>query len=241
MHDLLTRGIDEHGTLRSEETHAFKDSPLGRIPAEWGVKTLQHCVRPDAPICYGILMPGMGYDGGIPVIKVKDIISGRVSQKALLLTDPRIDRQYQRSRLHSNDLLITIRGTTGRIALVPPELNNANITQDTARARITSDYSVRFFYFLLQSPVVQEQISLHTIGQAVKGINIADVKKLQVLTPPSREQNRIATQLETMDLILHATEQELVKLRALKTALMQDLLTGTRRVTALLEPEEASV
>lgn len=31
------------------------------------------------------------------------------------------------------------------------------------------------------------------------------------------------------------------KLRALKTALMQDLLTGTRRVTALLEPEEASV
>ena len=33
--DLLTRGIDEHGNIRSEKTHKFKDSPLGRIPVEW--------------------------------------------------------------------------------------------------------------------------------------------------------------------------------------------------------------
>jgi type I restriction enzyme, S subunit len=33
MQDLLTRGIDEHGNIRSEATHDFKDSPLGKIPA----------------------------------------------------------------------------------------------------------------------------------------------------------------------------------------------------------------
>ena len=32
MQALLNRGIDEHGNLRSEDTHQFKDSPLGRIP-----------------------------------------------------------------------------------------------------------------------------------------------------------------------------------------------------------------
>ena len=31
MHDLLTRGIDDQGKIRSEETHRFKDSPLGSI------------------------------------------------------------------------------------------------------------------------------------------------------------------------------------------------------------------
>ena len=41
MQDLLTRGIDEHGNLRSEQTHKFKDSPLGRIPVEWEVKHLR--------------------------------------------------------------------------------------------------------------------------------------------------------------------------------------------------------
>lgn len=41
MQDLLTRGIDEDGNLRSEETHEFKDSPLGRIPVEWEVEKLE--------------------------------------------------------------------------------------------------------------------------------------------------------------------------------------------------------
>ncbi|NLH46842.1 MAG: restriction endonuclease subunit S, partial [Acholeplasmataceae bacterium] len=40
LHDLLTRGIDEHGNLRSEKTHKFKDSKLGRIPVEWECKRL---------------------------------------------------------------------------------------------------------------------------------------------------------------------------------------------------------
>jgi type I restriction enzyme S subunit len=37
MQDLLTKGIDENGNIRSEKTHKFKDSPLGRIPEEWEV------------------------------------------------------------------------------------------------------------------------------------------------------------------------------------------------------------
>ena len=45
MQDLLTRGIDENGNLRSEETHEFKDSPLGRIPVEWDVKRLGIALR----------------------------------------------------------------------------------------------------------------------------------------------------------------------------------------------------
>ncbi|NQS90253.1 restriction endonuclease subunit S, partial [Patescibacteria group bacterium] len=35
MQDLLTKGIDENGQMRSEKTHRFRDSPLGRIPQEW--------------------------------------------------------------------------------------------------------------------------------------------------------------------------------------------------------------
>ena len=45
MQDLLTRGIDEHGNLRSEQTHKFKDSPLGRIPVEWEVEILSRWHR----------------------------------------------------------------------------------------------------------------------------------------------------------------------------------------------------
>ncbi|NUM36787.1 MAG: restriction endonuclease subunit S [Candidatus Brocadiae bacterium] len=37
MQDLFRYGIDENGQIRSEKTHKFKDSPLGRIPEEWEV------------------------------------------------------------------------------------------------------------------------------------------------------------------------------------------------------------
>jgi type I restriction enzyme S subunit len=237
MQDLLTRGIDEHGNIRSEQTHKFKDSPLGRIPVEWDLTSLNACVRNDSPICYGILMPGPGHDNGVPVIKVRDIVGGEILRDNLLLTDPKIDKQYQRSRLREADLLITIRGTTGRIAVVPTELGGANITQDTARVRLNDDHSHRYFYFLLQSKAVQDQVSLHTIGQAVKGINIRDVKSIFLALPKNSEQQAIAERLEKIQETLNSTQGQLNKIRALRTGLMQDLLTGKKRVSALLEQE----
>ena len=50
MQDLLTRGIDEHGNLRSEQTHEFKDSPLGRIPSGVG-----------GPVPFGVKADPAGY------------------------------------------------------------------------------------------------------------------------------------------------------------------------------------
>ncbi len=235
MQDLLTRGIDENGNLRSEETHQFKDSPLGRIPVEWELKTLNDCVPINSPICYGILMPGQGYDNGVPVIKVKDIFGGQISQDDILLTDPKIDEQYRRSRLKTDDVLLTIRGTTGRVAMVPLDLEGANITQDTARIRIREDLSNYFFYFLLQFFYIQEQIKLHTLGQAVKGINIGEVKKIFFGLPNKSEQIKIVNHLRTIQKSLISLEAELLKLCRLKTALMQDLLTGKKRVTPLLK------
>ena len=239
MQDLLTRGIDEHGNLRSEKIHEFKDSPLGRIPVEWELRSLGQCVRADAPICYGILMPGQGVDNGVPVIKVKDIVGGRIVQDNLLLTDRRIDRQYRRSRLRSGDLVITIRGTTGRLAVVPPELDGANITQDTARVRLSDNHSARFCFYCLQSESAQVQIALHTIGQAVKGINIGDVKRLLLAMPSLHEQERLANRFEGLEKTTYATSCALAKLTSTKAGLMKDLLTGDRRVAALLgSPEQ---
>ena len=239
MQDLLTRGINEHGNLRSKQTHEFNDSPLGRIPVEWEVRSLGQCVRADAPICYGILMPGQGVDNGVPVIKVKDIVGGRIVEDNLLLTDRRIDRQYRRSRLRSGDLVITIRGTTGRLAMVPPELDGANITQDTARVRLSDDHSARFCFYCLQSESAQGQIALHTIGQAVKGINIGDVKRLLLGMPSLHEQERLANRFEGIEKTTYATSRALAKLKSTKAGLMKDLLTGDRRVAALLgSPKE---
>lgn len=168
---------------------------------------------------------------GIPVIKVRDISGGMIAEDQLLLTHPTIDAAYSRSRLLAGDLLITIRGTTGRVAIVPSSLSGSNITQDTARIRTKANVNVSFLYFILQCPVIQNQIALHTVGQAVKGINIRDVKRIEFPLPPTlAEQEAIAGALSDADAWIESLEQLIAKKRQIKQGAMQELLTGKRRL-----------
>ncbi len=240
MHDLLTRGLDAQGRLRDPDTHRFKPSPLGPIPEEWEVRALANVVPRNRPIVYGILMPGDYVEGGVPVIKVKDIQGGFIQREELLRTDPKIDAAFARSRLKSGDLLFTIRGSVGRMAVVPADLEGANITQDTARITV-SEGNTTFIRHCLEMPPQRSFIDLHTIGQAVKGINLGEVRKIPIQFPQPDEQNEIARRLDAKDRDMKATADQLAKLRRLKTGLMQDLLTGRVPVTPLLaEPEPAN-
>ncbi len=234
LHDLLTRGIDENGELRDPERHPeqFEDSPLGRIPKAWEPRELQALVDPGRPIVYGILMPGTGYPGGVPVVKVKDIRHGRIKTDGLLLTSPAIDAEYRRSRLNEGDLLFTIRGTVGRMAFVPGVLQDANITQDTARVAIVGT-SPQFVAHYLTMPIPQAYIETHTIGVAVKGINLGELRKVLVPVPEREEADEIAARLRAIDVRIDCERDEVAKLGLAKSGLMEDLLTGRVRVTDL--------
>ncbi len=82
MQDLLTRGIDEHGNIRSEATHQFKNSPLGRIPVGWGVSSLKSKGHPSrAHIKTGpfgsALKSEHWVEHGIPVITIGALGEGQ--------------------------------------------------------------------------------------------------------------------------------------------------------------------
>ena len=240
LHDLLTRGIDDNGELRDPARHPaqFKDSQLGRVPNSWDVKPLDNLVDNARPIAYGILMPGTGHRGGVPVIKVKDIVGGRIKLDGLLLTSPALDYEYRRSRVRAGDLLFTIRGTVGRMAVVPSQLENANITQDTARIAIKGA-SVSFVRHYLGMPGPHRFIAMHTLGVAVQGINLRDVRRVPIATPPRAEADEIANRIDWFDARNTAENDQTAKLRLLKQGLTEDLLAGRVRVTNLLDEAAA--
>jgi type I restriction enzyme S subunit len=241
MHDLFTRGVDEHGHLRppyEEAPELYKQSELGWIPREWETRSLNELVSPGRPIAYGILMPGYGHPGGVPVIKVKDIKNGVVDENDLLLTSPEIDFAYRRSRVKSGDLLFTIRGTVGRTALVPPSLAGANITQDTARIAIVGS-DVRFLRGYLNMPYPRRFIECHTLGVAVQGINLRDVRRIRIAFPQAKEQERLGNILDTLEYVICQEQEQLAKLAKKQIGLMQDLLTG-RVGVKVGEAEEVS-
>jgi type I restriction enzyme S subunit len=135
---------------------------------------------------------------GIPYVRVADFPNERLNITAIRRTSPSIDQEFKRSRLRSGDLLLSIRGTVGRVVLIPPEIEGANITQDSARLTIQSAVNPDFVLWYLRSELAQARMSRAVKGVAVRGINIGDVRALQTPLPHRHEQDEIVRRVEAL-------------------------------------------
>ena len=237
MQDLLTRGIDEHGNLRSEQTHQFKDSPVGRIPVEWESGLFESCISGSPK--NGIYKPQSAYsEQGTPIIRIDafghgDRINAQ-SQKRVLLSKSEID-QY---RLREGEILINRVNSIqylGKTALVEHlseatvfESNMMRLTID--QRRMLPDFALllltgpaAFIHFLRNAKLAVAQAS----------INQHDVMTFPVQRPHLEEQRAICERIASNGGSIKNTVSGLEKLLRVKTALMQDLLTGIRRVTKI--------
>lgn len=241
IQDLFTRGVNENGELRpprEEAPHLYHETELGWLPKGWSPTPLFQLIDPSRPISYGILMPGPHVPDGIPVVKVKDIRGGKILELGLRRTSRLIDAEYARSRLRPGDILFTIRGTVGRLATVPETLAGANITQDTARLAVTG-CDPSFARYFLESASATRYVTANTLGNAVQGINLGELRKLLIPNFDPSEQRELVNCILRHDALDDELNSELSSLKLLKNGLMQDLLTGTVSVEPLLEKEPA--
>jgi type I restriction enzyme S subunit len=169
---------------------------LPPFPAGWAVASLEQLTSPARPICYGILMPKENVATGVLFVKVKDMKGDTIDLEGLHRTTPEIAAKYARASLRTGDLLLSIRGTYGRVAEVPKELDDGNITQDTARLDVTGLVNHRYVATCLRNPDCQNHFKRVARGVAVKGVNIGDVRPTPVPLPPLAEQTRIVAEVE---------------------------------------------
>jgi type I restriction enzyme S subunit len=210
----------------TEEAH---DLSIDQIPEGWDISTLQDCCVPGRPITYGILKPGPELDEGVPYIRVADFPGNRLHLNSIKKTTPEIDLQYKRARLVSGDLLLSIRGSVGRLIVIPPSLEGANITQDTARLSITHRLNGRYVYYALLSPDAQRRMAKAIRGVAVRGINIGDVRALQLPLPSLPEQTEIVRQLDALFLLANQIEARWDAMRTNAQRLVPQLLSKAFR------------
>ncbi len=189
----------------------------------WNTARLEELVSEDRPITYGIVKPGPDTEHGIPYIRVVDMDGGGVRVDALRRTSPEIAKQYRRSEVQPGDLLLSIRGHVGRLAVVPEELAGANITQDTARLVLRRGCHPRYVFWYLHSLEAQRWMERQMKGVAVRGINLADVKEIPVPVPPLPEQRRIAAILDKADAIRRKRQEAIQLTEHLLPAAFQEL------------------
>jgi type I restriction enzyme S subunit len=238
MQELLTRGLDENGQIRSEQTHIFKNSPIGRIPIEWEVQEL-------GTKAFVTKLAGFEFTKHFDYATGGDIIALRalnIKNEALDLHDvQRIPKatsdKLPRSKIFANDILITYIGAYIGDVLRIEEDNKFHLAPNIAKIVAGKTLNPRFLEIVLRSESIRRQIIGLTVTTATPSLTMTQIRKLFVVTPREHaEQIEIAKRIEQISLAVKRSQIEARKLYSLKTGLMQDLLTGNKRVTPLLEP-----
>ena len=229
MQDLLTKGIDEKGNIRSEETHEFKDSPLGRIPKEWQCNKLSNL----STISRGKFTPRprnnpIYYNGNYPFIQTGDIsnckelylnnFSQTLNEKGILVS----------KKFPSGAIVMTIAANIGDTAILGREM----YLTDSVVGIIPE---IDEIYFELFFRSIKKQLENLATQSAQKNINIQKLNEVLIKYPKSEiEQEMISKKYISIINSIKSFETQLSKLKTIKAGLMQDLLSGKKRVTHLI-------
>jgi type I restriction enzyme S subunit len=231
MQQLLLRGIDENGEVRDRHRHQenFEDTVIGLKPVSWSVKQLGEIVPAHRKITYGIVQPGPLVPDGVLLIRGQDYIGGWAQLDNFFRVAPVLHQSYRRSTTFAGDLIVCIVGaTTGSVAQVPDWIEEANITQTTARVSCNLKIvDPRFIFHVLQSEIGQRQVRKYVKGSAQPGLNLADVEVFKVPVPSLDEQVQIAKVLDDSLENIGAWVNELDKLQKLKIAVAHHVLSGS--------------
>jgi len=235
MQDLLNKGIDENGKIRSEETHEFKDSSLGRIPVEWEVMELGKCSK----IYYGISLPlDRNLKTGIDIISLPNVnIEGH-----FVLDDlPKIDMKNVPNDkfLKYGDLLFNWRNGSiehlGKTAFFDLKGKFTHVgfllKIKTKRTKLLDRFAFHYLTFIRK----QGFFRIAKI-QVNNTFNKFELSQLKIKVPKeTTEQKAIDTIIDKKLDLIASENNRLKKLIKIKTGLMQDLLTGKVRVSKLLK------
>jgi len=146
-------------------------------------KLLGDLVDPERGITYGVVQRGDEYAGGVPVIRIGDFVENVWAPKDVVCTDPAISSKYSRTVLQGGEIVVSIRGTIGKAAIVPSSAAGWNVAREVAVVPILPGVSRYYIHAFLQSDTAQSFFLRETRGVAQRGINLEDLRNLTVPMP----------------------------------------------------------
>ena len=241
MVDLMV-SEQQSGTAGKGVPAGFKLTEVGVIPEDWTIEALSAITEPSRPISYGIVQTGPAVINGIPCIRVVDISNGKIQTGNLITTSGKISESYRRTILQEGDIVIPLRGKVGEIAIVDRNIRGANLTRGVALIALKDEYYPQYVKQYLSSRESADRLLASMNGSALQEITIATLRRFPLAVPRSiKEQIAIACVLSDTDKLINTLEQFITKKQALKTATMQQLLTGKTRLPQFALREDGMV
>ncbi|MGB9628025.1 MAG: restriction endonuclease subunit S [Thermodesulfobacteriota bacterium] len=224
MQTLLTKGIQK-GRFKIQD---FKDTEIGRIPKEWEVTQLKDAVEinkesidptkefPNKRFLY-IDIDSVENEAGV-IKKAKEILGKDSPSRA-------------RRVIHYNDVIMsTVRPYLKAFAIIPKEFHNQICSTGFAVLSCKQKIIPLYLLYSLFSNKVINQCNKMMVGGQYPALNSSQLEKIKLSLPPLDEQQKIAEIFCMVDKRLELLRKRKERLERVKKGLMEDLLTGKKRV-----------
>jgi type I restriction enzyme S subunit len=210
---------------------AMQDSELGEIPEGWSVLSLEDLCT---TITKGTTpkkseIAGASDPASVPFIKVKDIANtGEIVQEGLETIPDSINRKtLKRSILETGDLLFSIAGTIGRIAIVDAKLADSNTNQAVGIIRFKEpEKHLSLVWQLLLSTRTQNEIQSKVVQGVQANASLKNLRDIQVLLPCNHILKTANSQLDALLQVIANNRTQTRNLTEVKDALLPKLLSG---------------
>jgi type I restriction enzyme, S subunit len=179
-------------------TSQIDDGLLVDLPDGWAYARLSTLVD-DRGISYGVVQPGSDDTEGIPIVRVNNLKDHRIATYDAMRVSRVIEAKYQRTRLRGGEVLISLVGSLGEIAVVPSELAGWNVARAIGVIPVRSDVGADWVSICLRSATVQHYIRTWATTTVQATLNLKDVANLPIPIPPRHEREVIAHILGTLD------------------------------------------
>lgn len=230
---LLTRGIDAEGRIRSEETHDFRDTPLGRLPAEWDVDRLENVTD----VCLSSVDKKIK-TGETPVrlCNYLDVLNNdRITARMEFMEATATESEIEKFSLRVNDVIITKDSETREEIAIPTVVVDKieGLLCGYHLAILRPDGKILdggFLSLAMSSLRINSQFVRRANGVTRYGLTLDTIRQAFVCIPSLNEQHQITQIIFCIEDQLQLERAHRAHLVTLKQGLMQDLLSGQVRV-----------
>ncbi|ENC6419916.1 restriction endonuclease subunit S [Aeromonas veronii] len=219
----------------------YKQTEVGVIPEDWDVFLIDNCA---VKVGSGKTPTGgssVYVDSGRPFVRSQNVGWGKLDLSDVAYITETVHSTFLGSEIKRDDVLLNITGASiGRCAKADEQVIGGNVNQHVCIIRVDGSKFVPIVLVeLINSSVGQNQIDSFQAGGNREGLNFAQVRQLKFALPLTVvEQTAIANVLSDSDALIDALEQLIAKKQAIKSATMQQLLTGRTRLPAFaLRPD----
>jgi type I restriction enzyme S subunit len=228
IHRAVTRGLDSNVRLKPTGVEW-----LGDVPEHWEVRRLKTLISRVTSGSRG--WSNFAADAGVLFLRIGNLTRASIDldmEDVVRLDLPKaVFGEATRTRVRSDDILLSITAFIGSVAIVPAGMEEAYVSQHVACCRPRpGESNPRWIGYVLLSSVGKTHGQLSMYGGAKQGLSLDDVKNYIVLLPPVDEQDAMVKWIESscsdLSAGIKSARREISLLREYRTRLIADVVTG---------------